>query len=142
MRELVTRPKAILLYDATCRFCDVSSSQVLRLVSKKIIERLDINDPNLQTLYNISPISAQREMHLVTTDGKVVHGADAVRELFKLSKWLWLLSWLWYLPGFAALAQIIYLWVADHRYLFLGRSTSSQSDCENGACSVHLGRKT
>jgi predicted DCC family thiol-disulfide oxidoreductase YuxK len=137
--------QVILLYDGTCRFCEASSRQALRFVPKSAARREDINDPALQARYNVSPQAAQREMHLVATTGKVTHGAEAVRQLFKLSSWLWPLTLLWHVPGFGWLAQKIYLWIADHRYLFMGKvqrkEIANGTGCDGESCSLHLGLK-
>ncbi len=132
----------LLLYDATCRFCEASSKRAMSIVPIRAIERQDINDPTVQARYGISPAAAQREMHLVSPGGRVTHGGQAVREILQLSSWLWPLAFLWYIPGVAWVAQRVYLWIADHRYLFMGKNARQKietgPDCE-GACSVHLG---
>ncbi len=136
---------AILLYDATCRFCEASSRQALRVVPTNAIKREDINDPALQARYNVSPQAANREMHIITTAGEVTHGGEAVRQILKLSRWLWPLALFWYLPGFAWVAQKIYLWIADHRYLFMGKverqAVKDGTGCDGDSCSLHLGLK-
>lgn len=139
-RRIYSQP-AIMLYDATCRFCDASSQLALRLVPNGVVVRQDINADEVQKRYQISAEAAQREMHVVDPAGIVTHGAAAVRELLLLSRWLWPFALFWQLPCFSWLAQKIYLWVADHRYLFMGRSAKQEPECENGACAVHLGLK-
>lgn len=141
LRRKINSQPTIMLYDATCRFCDASSRAALRIVPQGAVVRQDINDPKIQQRYNISTEAAQREMHVVDQAGTVTHGAAAVRELILLSSWLWPLAFLWRIPGFGWLAQKIYLWVADHRYLFMGRVAKQEPECENGACAVHLGLK-
>jgi len=129
----------MLLYDGTCRFCEASSRQAMKIVSPEVIERRDINDPLIQARYEISSEAAQREMYLVDPAGNLSHGAGAVRELLKLSGWAWPLAWFWKIPGVPWIAQHVYLWIADHRYLIMGRAQAATA-CEDGACSVHLGR--
>lgn len=134
---------AILLYDATCRFCEASSRRALSFVPAGAMQREDINEPTVQKQYSITPQAAQREMHLVNPDGEVTHGGEAVRDILKLSAWLWPLAFLWQIPGFGWVAQRVYLWIADHRYLFMGKQAAeSGADCGDGACSIHLGRPT
>jgi predicted DCC family thiol-disulfide oxidoreductase YuxK len=129
----------IILYDATCRFCEASSRTALKFVPKGAMERLDINDPLLQAKYDITPQQAQREMHVVA-GGKVTHGAGAVRQIFIMSPVLWLFAFLWYIPGFSWLSQKLYMWVADHRYLFMGVNTPPEAACDGDSCSLHLGK--
>lgn len=138
--------RTLLLYDASCRFCDLGSKAVLEYLPTGAIERADVNDSLIQKRYGISREAAQREMYLVNRRGEVSHGIWAVGELLKLSRWAWPLAWLWHIPGFTYIGQKIYLWVADHRYLIMGRvnkdgvSMSEGDACKDGACSIHLGQ--
>jgi len=131
---------ALLLYDATCAFCDLGSRKVIDHVRPGTVDRADVNDPVIQDRYGISREAAQREMYLVNAAGEVSHGIWAVGELLTLTRWGWLIHWLWRVPGFTFIGQKVYLWIASHRYLIMGRSTK-QSDCEDGACSIHLGKQ-
>ncbi len=131
---------AKLLYDATCALCTASSNQALRIVPAGTIELLDANDPAVQARYGVTPEAAQREMHLISPNGRVSAGARAVRNLLRLSRWAWPLANLWRIPGFPWLADRVYAWVAQHRYLFMGRIAPS-AECENGACRIYAGRR-
>ncbi|MEI6043060.1 MAG: DUF393 domain-containing protein [Chloroflexota bacterium] len=137
MKEDQKKSPALLLYDATCRMCQAGSRQALQLVPPGLLKVQDINNPELQARYKITPEAAQRQMHLVTRAGKVIRGAEAVRYILYLSGWLKPLAYLWNVPGFDLVAQSSYLWVADHRYLFMGKNEPA---CEDGACAVHLGK--
>ena len=132
--------KAILLYDATCRFCTASSKRALWVVPEGRLTLADVNDPALQARYRVTPEAAKRAMHLVSPSGRVSVGAYAVRELFRMSRWAWPLVNLWRIPGFANLANYLYAWVSDHRYLFMGKTIRAEDTCEDGACSIYLGR--
>ena len=136
----------LLLYDATCRFCDLGSKTVLKLLPIGAIERADVNDSLIQKKYGISREAAQREMYLVNRRGEVTHGIWAVGELVRLSRWAWPLGWLWHIPGFTYIGQKIYLWIADHRYMIMGRVNKDAEPmnevdaCKDGTCSIHLGQ--
>jgi predicted DCC family thiol-disulfide oxidoreductase YuxK len=98
----------------------------------------DVNDPALQAKYGITPQAAKRAMHVVGPKGRVSVGANAVRDLLRISHWAWPLAYLWRIPGFPALANRLYSWVADHRYLFMGKNPPGQDDCGD-ACALYLG---
>ena len=132
-------PTAKLLYDATCAFCTASSKQAVRFVPPGTLDLLDVNDPTVQAQYDISPAAAQREMHLIRPNGRISAGAWAIRDLLRLSRWAWPLARFWRIPGFPWLADRVYAWVAQHRYLFMGRAAPS-AECENEACKVYAGR--
>src|SRR5215217_4967501 len=126
----------LLLYDATCRFCTQSAQQAQWLRPRGGLTLADVNDPRIQARFGISPEAAARAMHVVTPDGRVHVGAAAVACLLRRSRWAWPLAGAWAVPGFPWLAERAYAWVADHRYLFLGRTEPA---CADGACAIHLG---
>ena len=132
---------AKLLYDASCAFCTASSKQALRLVPAGTLELLDVNDASVQERYRVNPEAAQREMHLVRSNGRVSKGAHAARDILRLSRWAWPLANFWRIPGFSWVADRVYAWVAVHRYLFMGMSEAGgdpAAKCENGACRLYL----
>ncbi len=126
-----------LLYDASCAFCTASTKQALRLVPPGTLELLDVNDASVQARYGVTPEAAQREMHLVRPNGRVSKGAHAARDILRLSRWAWPLANFWRIPGFSWVADRVYTWVADHRYLFMGKIDPA-AECENGACRLYL----
>ena len=126
-----------LLYDASCAFCTASSKQALRLVPEGTLELLDVNDPAVQMRYGVTPEAAQRAMHLVRPGGRVSKGAHAARDILRLSRWAWPLANLWRIPGFSWLADRVYAWVAEHRYLFMGKVSPAES-CDNDGCRLYL----
>ena len=136
--------QAVLLYDATCRFCTAGSRRALQLTPKGALLLRDVNDPALQARYGVTPEAARRAMHLVSPCGRVSIGAYAVRDLLRMSRWRILrpLALLWRVPGFAWVADHVYAWVADHRYLFMGRvgKGGRGEGCDGEACRVYLGK--
>ena len=101
----------------------------------------DVNEPDLQARYHVTPEAAKRAMHLVSPRGRVTAGAYAVRELLRMSRWAWPLANLWRIPGFPLLANHLYSWVADHRYLFMGKEPQGEDNCQDGACRLYLGKR-
>ncbi|HUP27764.1 MAG TPA: DUF393 domain-containing protein, partial [Chloroflexia bacterium] len=122
------------------RFCTASSKRALRVVPTGSLVLQDVNDPAIQARYGITPEAAQREMHLISAKGRMSAGAYAVRDLLRMSRWAWPLARFWRLPGFTWLANRLYSWVADHRYLFMGRTANDDAECAEGSCRVHLGK--
>ena len=132
---------AILLYDATCRFCRAGAARALWVVPRGSVVLGDVNDSVLQARYNVTPEAAKRAMHLVTPRGRVTSGAYAVRDLLRISRWAWPLANLWRILGFPWLANHLYPWVADHRYLFMGKNAPGDDKCVDGGCELYLGRR-
>src|SRR5213592_4157029 len=107
---------SLLLYDASCRFCRAGSKRALWIVPRGSVVLADVNDPELQARYGVTPEAAKRAMHLVSPKGRISAGAWAVRDLLRMSRWAWPAADLWHIPGFPWVANHLYAWVADHRY--------------------------
>src|SRR5438045_9423710 len=74
-------PRALLLYDATCRFCTATARRAKWLVPGDALRLADVNDPRRQARYGVTPAAAQAAMHLVRRGGRISNGAEAVRAL-------------------------------------------------------------
>lgn len=133
--------KAILLYDATCRFCRAGVKRTMWVVPRGSVELRDVNDPVLQAKYGVTPEGAKRAMHLISLSGRMTVGAYAMRDLLRMSRWAWPLAYLWVIPGFPWIASRLYSWIADHRYLFMGKDPPGEDSCEDGVCQLYLGKR-
>jgi predicted DCC family thiol-disulfide oxidoreductase YuxK len=77
-----------------------------------------------------------KAMHLVTPDGRVFLGAEAIVQALATRP---LFAWaapVYYLPGLRQLLNGLYAFIAANRYRFWGKSASS-GECESGACRIH-----
>ncbi len=106
--------RSTLLYDADCGFCRWSLAKILRWDTRGAVRPLPLRDPQAEEL--LSGMDEEHRMaswHLVTPDGRVYSGGDAVPQLAGL------------LPAGAPVAGLartfpsttrrLYRWVANHR---------------------------
>ncbi|WNS74673.1 DUF393 domain-containing protein [Bacillus sp. DTU_2020_1000418_1_SI_GHA_SEK_038] len=123
--------KTIALYDETCSLCKES---------KRFFEKIDffqkISWVSLQEYERnghpllFDKISLRRELHIISSSGKVRKGFDAVRYILLLSPPLNLLGLCLFLPGMSFAGNPIYKWIAKNRHKFLRKK------CDNGSCSL------
>ena len=95
-----------------------------------VFEFVPIETPGLDRLY---PVLTQGDfntgMRLITLDGSVFVGADAVYQISRrLSGWRWV-AWLYTLPVVGTVARNAYAWIAANRHRLGG-------ECEDGACRI------
>jgi len=77
-----------------------------------------------------------KAMHLVTPDGQVFRGPEAiVRALATRPILVWVRS-LYYLPGLRQIVNWIYAFFAANRYRFWGKTLSLEG-CDSHACHIH-----
>lgn len=128
--------RAVLLYDGHCRLCKLASLRLERLARPGCVERADFQDPTVLARFpQVSYERCMRELLMVTPDGRVFGGLQAVVEALGTRGGPWRLARVYYWPGLRRLADAAYAWIARNRYR-LGRTPA----CDDAACAVHLRR--
>ena len=125
------RPKAIVLYDGLCRFCQRGVRILKRLDWRGRLSYQDCRDTaNLPPC--AEPLELPRmleEMHVVTPDRRhALHGYRAVRWLLWRLPLGWPVTPLLYIPGVPWLGNKVYRWIARHRYELV--------PCKDGVCTL------
>jgi predicted DCC family thiol-disulfide oxidoreductase YuxK len=108
------RREPLLIYDGDCRFCIYWARYWQRLTGHRVTYA---PYQEVAAQYPEIPLAAiQRAVQYVAPDGEIASGAEA--SLLTLShasgKGFWLTLYR-HLPGFAAIAELIYAFVASHR---------------------------
>src|SRR5260370_28009155 len=108
------RREPLLIYDGDCRFCIYWARYWQRLTGHRVTYA---PYQEVAAQYPEIPLAAiQRAVQYVAPDGKIASGAEA--SLLTLShapgKGFWLTLYR-HLPGFAAIAEFLYAFVASHR---------------------------
>ena len=85
MTTLHTTPpgKYVLIYDGLCKFCTAGSPTFVRWMGRVETELLDFQPPGaLDRFPGLTHDACMRAMQLVTPDGRVYAGAEAVARAF------------------------------------------------------------
>jgi predicted DCC family thiol-disulfide oxidoreductase YuxK len=94
-----------------------SSAEVVRTYDNSDkIDLLNFHDDELRAQFPEIKLDAlMNELHVVDDRGNVWRGARAVNQILRYQRGIrGVLAWLWYLPGFA--------WLADRQYQRIARS--------------------
>jgi predicted DCC family thiol-disulfide oxidoreductase YuxK len=110
--------KLALLYDGSCAMCSEGVNQACRFDNTGNLEPIDLFDPAVRARFpDLLVENLVKELHAVDDSGRVYRGARAVNEIVRrqdgLRSWL---AYLWYLPGYAWLADWQYKRLAASRY--------------------------
>jgi predicted DCC family thiol-disulfide oxidoreductase YuxK len=105
-----------VLYDGACKLCRVSAEAVRMFDNSDAIDLLDIHDQLDRGQFpDLRMENLMEELHVVDDQGRVLRGARAVNEILRYQRGLrGILAWLWYVPGYA--------WLADRQYKRIARS--------------------
>src|SRR5205807_2308440 len=84
--------KYIVLYDGLCPFCTRQSKRLTRLARPGLVEVVNFQEPDvLETFPGLTYESCMKAMHLVTPDGRVFRGAEAIVQALATRR---LLAWI------------------------------------------------
>jgi len=113
-----------ILFDRDCGICTSLARRFRRTFEKRGFGLAALQDPRVAALLALPPELLLREMRVVTSDGEIRGGAEAIVYLARQVWWAWPLYAAAQLPGVPRILDAGYRWFADHR------------PCSSGACSV------
>jgi predicted DCC family thiol-disulfide oxidoreductase YuxK len=110
--------KLAILYDGACELCRASLEGIRHFDNSGQIEPLDLQNPDARAQFpDLKLEDLLEELHAVDDRGRVYRGARAVNEILRrqsgMTGWL---AYLWYVPGYAWLAERQYKRIAATRY--------------------------
>jgi glyoxylase-like metal-dependent hydrolase (beta-lactamase superfamily II)/predicted DCC family thiol-disulfide oxidoreductase YuxK len=118
-----------VLYDEQCEICQAGVSWLKALDRRKRTVCHPIDPEVLARVHkDLTVEGCLRELHVVTPDGRIVAGWDAVATLARLFPPTWIAGAVGSVPGVRSVFRALYRFVARNRYAF--------SKCRGGACRV------
>ena len=131
-------PPATLIYDGTCRFCQVGSARLLRLARPGFVERVDFNAPGvLDRFPQLTRADCQGAMQFITPAGDIHSGPAAIVQALATQPVFRWLPPLYRLPPVRWVLGHLYRFVARHRHRLMGRARPASCDtgsCNTGSC--------
>jgi predicted DCC family thiol-disulfide oxidoreductase YuxK len=130
--------KYVLIYDGLCKFCTVGAHHFVRGMGRVEVALLDFQRPGaLDPFPGLTHDACMQAMQLVTPDGRVYYGAEAVARALTTRRVLGWLAYLYYLPGLRQLLDGLYARIAANRYRIMGKAVAA-GECEGGTCALHF----
>jgi predicted DCC family thiol-disulfide oxidoreductase YuxK len=110
--------KLAILYDGSCEMCRASLDGIRQFDNSGQIEPLDLHDEEVRSQFpDLKLENLLEELHAVDESGRVYRGARAINEILRRQRGLkGYLAYLWYIPGYAWLADRQYKRIAASRY--------------------------
>jgi predicted DCC family thiol-disulfide oxidoreductase YuxK len=112
--------KLAVLYDGGCEMCRTVASGILDYDNSGALHLLDLRAAEAREQFpQLRLDDLLYELHVIDDAGRVYRGARAVNEILRRQAGLHgLVAYLWYLPGYAWLADRQYKAIAASRYRF------------------------
>ncbi len=110
----------VVFFDDACPMCVGVSGWLSRIDGKSQFKLVPYQNAEILAQYpQLSAEACEKELHLVTAQGKVLSGADAVLEIWKKAgHWSSFFAKLFLLAPFIWLARPIYSFIARNRRFF------------------------
>jgi predicted DCC family thiol-disulfide oxidoreductase YuxK len=110
--------KLAILYDGSCDMCRASLDAIRQFDNSGKMEPLDLHDEGVRAKFpELQMEKLLEELHAVDDDGRVYRGARAINEILRRQRGLkGYLAYLWYIPGYAWMADRQYKRIAASRY--------------------------
>ena len=107
-----------ILYDGSCDMCRASLDGIRHFDNSGQIEPLDLHREEVRAQFpELKLENLLEELHAVDEKGRVFRGARAINEILRRQNGLkGYLAYLWYVPGYAWLADKQYKRIAASRY--------------------------
>jgi predicted DCC family thiol-disulfide oxidoreductase YuxK len=116
-----------ILYDRECRSCSELALRFRSVFARRGFAFEPLQEPWVRTKLGLSAVETLAEMRVLTSDGTVLGGADAVVLLARQVWWMSPLSWTAQLPGGRRVLRSLYRWVAARRHCAVCRLEPSSS---------------
>lgn len=132
--RIATRARAgklAVLYDGGCEMCRTVAGGILDFDNSGALELLDLHAQQAREQFpQLRLDDLLYELHVIDDAGRVYRGARAINEILRRQSGVrGALAYLWYLPGYAWLADRQYKAIAASRYRFgAGRKLARAAD--------------
>ncbi len=130
----------VLIYDGLCRFCTAGARRFRGWMGAGDVELLDFQPPGaLDRFPGLTHDACMKAMRLVTPDGHVFSGAEAIARGLATRRRLSWLTALYHAPGLHQLFDLGYAVVAANRYHLMGKAAAAGA-CAGGTCALHTSK--
>jgi predicted metal-dependent hydrolase/predicted DCC family thiol-disulfide oxidoreductase YuxK len=110
-----------IFYDGECQFCINNIRRHEKLLRRHGFEPETLQTPWVRERLGLKPDSELTEMKLLSADGKIYGGADALLQIARRIWWAWPLFALAKIPGMIFPLRAIYRRVAANRHCLGGK---------------------
>jgi predicted DCC family thiol-disulfide oxidoreductase YuxK len=126
-------PRYVVFFDGHCRLCTEGHQALGQMETTADLRFVDVQDWSQLSQYpQIDPAAALGQMHVLTPDGTVAGGFDALVALMPALPDYAMFHPLLRRPLVRRVGHKVYKWVARHRYSIGG----TMGGCAGGACKI------
>jgi predicted DCC family thiol-disulfide oxidoreductase YuxK len=121
-----------VLFDDQCRLCRRLARRWGPLLGRHHFALAALQTPRVRERLAKNNVELLFEMRLLTPQGRLYGGADAVIAIARQIWWAWPLYWLAQVPGVRTALRHAYAWFARRRHCLGGRCETAVSSSNHG----------
>jgi predicted DCC family thiol-disulfide oxidoreductase YuxK len=118
--EITETIQGWVFYDADCPFCTRWACRTDELLARRGWHLAPLQADWVRLRLNLKDGEPLLEMKLLTADGRILGGADAIIYVARSIWWAWPLFALAQLPGITPVLRAVYRRIAKNRFCFGG----------------------
>ncbi|WP_445167393.1 thiol-disulfide oxidoreductase DCC family protein [Mycolicibacterium sp. Dal123E01] len=118
----------VFIFDGNCGMCTRARNGILRLNRTGRLRSEPMQQPGTADRVGVSPATLLESSWWLDSSGSVFHGAKAINAALATAIGTDLPITIYRLPGIGAVQELVYRWVAAHRYKFRGVTPLCESD--------------
>ena len=114
---MVNANKYIVIFDGDCGFCQSTVNLIKKLDWLKSFEFTPFQNEGVLKKYNsVTKEMCEKEIYLVSENGKYYGGYDAFKIMSVYLPLTFLISWFFFLPGVVQIGRLVYKLIAKNRH--------------------------
>jgi len=117
----------VLFFDGACGMCTRSRNFLVRLDRTGNLMTEPLQGAGVAERLGILPSQLLDSVRWLDSSGAVYSGAEAVNAALSAALGIRLPLLIYRIPGIRPLQDVVYLWIADHRYRFPGTTPYCES---------------
>jgi predicted DCC family thiol-disulfide oxidoreductase YuxK len=120
----------VLVFDGRCGMCTRARNFLLRIDRAGRLRTEPFQQPGMAQRLGVAAERLPEAAWWLDSSGAVFAGAKAMNAALSTALGTTLPLWIYRLPGFGAIQNVVYRWVAAHRYRFRGVTPFCESEPE------------
>lgn len=125
--------RGILFFDGRCGMCTRAVGRLVRLNRTGRLRVEPFQTPGVAELLGVRDDDMSESAWWLDSSGAVFAGAHAMNAALSAALGTPLPVWIYRIPGVGALQDLVYRWVAAHRYRFRGVTPLCEAEPERCA---------
>jgi predicted DCC family thiol-disulfide oxidoreductase YuxK len=117
----------VLFFDGACGMCTRSRNFLVRLDRTGNVRTEPLQGAGVAERLGIAPSQLLDSVRWLDSSGAVYSGAEAVNAALSAALGTRLPLLIYRVPGMRSLQEVVYRWIADHRYRFPGTTPYCES---------------